>query len=133
MALDKENKSFYYNLGRAVAVVELMNGVELVRQVNDNAAQKLSYELREALKKQNHNLIQELVEPADIVLKEELPSKVLEPEQGNVYWVGYYHEKSYIDNTYHGIYGKVSTEVVEHTPEIIEASNVMNGIKELKK
>lgn len=134
MALDKESKNYCYNLGRTVAVVEAMNGVErLASQVNDNAAEKLPFQLREALKKQNHNLLPELIDPADIVLKGEMPSKVLEPMQGNTYWVGYYQEKSYLEKTYKGIFGKVETEVTEHIPERVVATTTDNVIDELKK
>ncbi len=83
MALDNIFNNFFYNLGRVVAITETMNDVKnLVIQVK---------------KKQNHNLLPELIDPADIVLNGELPSQVLEPEKGNPYWIGYYHEKAYLD------------------------------------
>jgi len=125
MALDKTSRNYFYNLGRTVALVEIMNGVErLVTQVNDNASEKLPYQLREALKKKDHNLINELIDPSDVVLNQgTLPSKVLDSAtEGNTYWVGYYHEKAYLDETYHGVYGKVETEVSEYMPERVDYS-----------
>ena len=143
MALDKTSKNYFYNLGRTVALVEIMNGVErLVAQVNDNAKEKLPYQLREALKKQDHNLYKELIGPADVVLNQgELPSQILDPAtQGNTYQVGYYHQKAYLENTYHGMYGKVETEMTVHVPERIDfspegvnADGKDNTIEELRK
>ena len=53
MALNKDFKDYSYNLGRTVAVVEIINGLRetFASQVADNAKDKLSYQLKEALKK----------------------------------------------------------------------------------
>lgn len=134
MALDNIFNNFFYNLGRVVAITEIMNDVKnLVIQVNDNAAEKLPYQLREALKKQNHNLLPKLINPADIVLNGELPSQVLKPEQGNPYWIGYYHEKAYLDKVFKGVFGNVGAEVTEHVPARVEVPVESNEINELKR
>ena len=132
MALDKEFKNYYYNLGRTVALVEIMNKLPqtFAGLVFDNANEKLPYQLNEALKRDSHKLHKELVEPADVVLNHgELPSKVLSSVDAHgTYWIGYYHQKSYLADTYKGVYGEVETEVSEHVPEKVDFSP--EGIKD---
>ncbi len=126
MALDKENENYYYNLGRTVALVEIMNGLDgkFMIKVFDNAFQNLPHHLKKALFNDKHNLHKELLEPADVVLMHgEIPHGILtEYDISGSYAIGYYHEKAYLDTTYHGVYGKVETEVVEHIPERIDST-----------
>lgn len=135
MALDKQNKNYYYNLGRVVSLVKIINDLDplFVSRVYDNASDKLPYQLREALKKHNHSLIGELVECADVVLKNDFPTHVLAPEDGGMYWFGYYHENKYLSDTYNGVYGNVETEISEHCPDPIVVSSTSNDIESLKK
>lgn len=138
MALNKDFKDYSYNLGRTVAVVEIINGLRetFASQVADNAKDKLSYQLKEALKKQSHNIHNELVEPADVVLNQgELPSKpVTSIDPMGRYWIGYYHEKAYLADTYKGIFGKVETTIEEHVPERIDVpAGTDNTIDDLKR
>lgn len=144
MALDKNNKNYYYNLGRTVALVEIMNGLDgmFMSKVFDNAFAYLPYHLKKALFNEKHNLHKELLEPADVVLMHgEIPHGILTAyDKTGSYAIGYYHEKHYLDSTYHGVYGKVETEVVEHvpervdsTPEGVDATNNDNIIEELRR
>lgn len=137
MALDKKYKDYGYNMGRAVAVVEIINGLPrtFASDVFDNALQKLPYQLKTALAKEKHNLHRELVEPADVVLNHgELPSKPISAiDHSGRYWIGYYHEKSYLADAYWGIYGIEETTVEHHTPERIEVTGGDNAIDELKR
>lgn len=144
MALNKENRNYHYNLGRTVALVEIINNLPhtFAGLVFDNANEKLPYQLNEALKRNSHNLHKELIEPADVVLNQgELPSKVMTAvDPFGKYWIGYYHQKSYLADTYQGVFGKVETEVTEHVPERIDfspegvnAEGKDNIIEELRK
>ncbi len=138
MALSKENKNYYYNLGRTVALVEIINGLKntFASLVFDNAKEKLPYQLAEALKKDAHNLHKELLEPADVVLnKGDLPSKMMTAvDPVGRYWIGYNHEKSYLEDTYKGIYGKEEITIECHTPEHIDATDLGdNRIDELRR
>jgi len=145
MALDKSNKNYYYNLGRTVALVEIINNLPMnfAGLVFDNANEKLPYQLREALKRNSHNLHKELIEPADVVLfhGELLPTKVMTSVDANgTYWIGYYHQKSYLADAYKGVFGMVETEVSEHVPEKVDfspegvnADGKDNIIEELRK
>jgi hypothetical protein len=132
MALEKENKNYYYNLGRTVAVVEIMNGLQTTfsNKVFENAREALPYQLREALKKLTHNLLRELVEPADVVLNYgELPLKVMTSvDPMGLYWIGYYHEKAFLADTYKGVYGKVETTIEKHSPVRIDVSQCADNI-----
>ncbi len=137
MGLNKENKNYCYNIGRVVAVVEIINGLRenFPRLVFDNAKDNLPYQLREALKCDKHNLHCELIGPADIVLNGEIPSKEMTSiDTVGTYWIGYYHEKAYLADTYKGIYGKEEVTIDHHTPEKVEAdAAVDNSIDELKR
>ena len=138
MGLNKDFKDYSYNLGRTVAVVEIINGLRetFASQVADNAKGKLPYQLKEALKKQQHNIHKELIEPADVVLNHgELPSKpVTTIDPMGRYWIGYYHEKAYLADTYKGIFGKVETSIEVHVPEHIDVpSDTDNTIDDLKR
>ena len=138
MALNKDYKDYSYNLGRAVAVVEIINGLRITfaSDVFDNALQKLPYQLKTALNKEKHNLHKELVEPADIVLNHgELPSKTVSTiDPSGRYWIGYNHEKSYLANEYKGIYGIEETTVEHYTPDHIDVRpDTDNTIDELKR
>ena len=138
MGLNKDFKDYSYNLGRAVAVVEIINGLRetFASQVADNANDKLPYQLYEAVKKTSHNLHKELIEPADVVLNHgELPSKsVTTIDPMGRYWIGYYHEKAYLADTYKGIFGKVETTIEEHVPERIDVpADTDNAIDDLKR
>lgn len=138
MALNKELKDYAYNLGRTVAVVEIMNGLRetFASDVANNAKEKLPYQLTEALKKINHNIYKELVDPADVVLNHgELSSKVITAiDSEGRYWIGYYHEKSYLTDTYCGIFGREEVTVEHYTPEHIDVSSGMdNSVDELRR
>jgi hypothetical protein len=138
MALNKDFKDYSYNLGRTVAVVEIINGLRetFASQVADNANDKLPYQLKEALKKTSHNIHKELLEPADVVLNHgELPSKpVTTIDPMGRYWIGYYHEKAYLADTYKGIFCKVETTIEEHVPERIDVpADSDNTIDDLKR
>ena len=138
MGLNKDFKDYNYNLGRTVAVVGIINGLRetFASQVADNANDKLPYQLYEAVKKTSHNLHKELIEPADAVLNHgELPSKpVTTIDPMGRYWIGYYHEKAYLADTYKGIFGKVETTIEEHVPERIDVpADTDNAIDDLKR
>jgi len=138
MGLNKDFKDYSYNLGRTVAVVEIINGLRetFASQVADNANDKLPYQLKEALKKTSHNIHKELIEPADVVLNHgELPSKpVTDIDPMGRYWIGYYHEKAYLADTYKGVFGKVETTIEEHVPERIDVlADADNSIDDLKR
>lgn len=138
MGLNKDFKDYNYNLGRTVAVVGIINGLRetFASQVADNANDKLPYQLYEAVKKTSHNLHKELIEPADVVLNHgELPSKsVTTIDPMGRYWIGYYHEKAYLADTYKGIFGKVETTIEEHVPERIDVpADTDNTIDDLKR
>ena len=144
MGLNKDNENYYYNLGRTVALVEIMNGLStrLMSQVFDNAFAALPYQLKKALFNDKHNLHAELLEPANVVLmKGEIPHGVMTACDSNgSYAIGYYHQKHYLEEKYHGIYGKVETVVVEHVPEKVEytpdgvsVKDCDNIIEELKR
>lgn len=138
MGLNKDFKDYNYNLGRTVAVVGIINGLRetFASQVADNANDKLPYQLYEAVKKTSHNLHKELIEPADVVLNHgELPSKpVTTIDPMGRYWIGYYHEKAYLADTYKGIFGKVETTIEEHVPERIDVpADTDNAIDDLKR
>lgn len=138
MALNKEFKDYSYNLGRTVAVVEIINGLRdsFSSQVANNAKDKLPYQLTEALKNNKHNIHNELVGPADVVLNHgELPSKpVTAIDPVGRYWIGYYHEKSYLADTYNGIFGKEEVTIEHHTPEHIDVpADMDNTIDDLKR
>ena len=80
MSLNKENKNYCYNLGRTVALVEIINKLEhtFMSKVYDNAFVYLPYQLRNALFNDKHNLHKELLEPAHVVLMEgEIPHGIL--------------------------------------------------------
>lgn len=138
MALNKDFKDYSYNLGRTVAVVEIINGLRetFASQVADNANDKLPYQMKEALKKTSHNIHKELIEPGDVVLNHgELPSKpVTTIDPMGRFWIGYYHEKAYLADTYKGIFGKVETTIEHHTPEhIVVPADADNTIDDLKR
>ena len=138
MGLNKDFKDYNYNLGRTVAVVEIINELRetFASQVADNANDKLPYQLYEAVKKTSHNLHKELIEPADVVLNHgELPSKpVTTIDPMGRYWIGYYHEKAYMADTYKGIFGRVETTIEEHVPEHIDVpADTDNTIDDLKR
>lgn len=135
MALDKTNKNYYYNVGRCVAVIEIMNGLGIGfrSSVFNNANDKLPYQLKTALANDSHNLHNELLEPAEVVLLEgELPKKIMDSEQGGSFWMGYYNEKSFVEEKYGGIFGKVTTERTEYTPSAVSAVED-NNIEELER
>lgn len=100
--LDKESKNYYYNLGRVVAIVEIMNGLrpDFFQKVSINAYAYLPYHLTKALFNDNHNLHAELLDPADIVLRQgKIPHGLFFGRDKNgEYALGYYHQKAYIDN-----------------------------------
>ena len=137
MALDKSNENYYYNLGRVIALVEIINDLphRIVSKMFDNPFQILPYWLKKSLFNEKHNLHKELLDPADVVLmKGEIPHGMVSSyDKTGSCPIGYYHEKSYLDKTYHGIYGKVETEVSEHVPQVVNAETVDNNIEELRK
>lgn len=138
MALNKSSKNYCYNIGRAVAIVEIVNNLrgEFAAKVHDNASANLPYQLREALKNNHHILHHELVESADVTLNGgELPSKDMATiDKVGSYWIGYYHEKSYLADTYNGIYAKEEIIVSHHTPERMQVdADADNTINELKR
>lgn len=136
MGLDKTNNNYCYNLGRVVAVVEIMNGllITFASSVFNNANDKLPYQLKEALKKDRHNLHDELIYPSDVVLNNgTLPSKPITTiDTDGKYWIGYYHEKAYLADKYKGIYGVEEVIVEHHTPEQVDVpAGTDNRIDEL--
>lgn len=122
MALNKESKNYYYNLGRVVAIVEIMTGEGLVSLVFNNAKEKLPYHLTKAMHDDKHNLHKELLAPAHVVLMEgELPKNIMTVHDSNgLYHIGYYHQKAYLEDKYKGNYGKIETVIEHHTPVKIE-------------
>lgn len=138
MALDKENKNYYYNLGRVTAIVEEMNDVphNFLGKVFDNANNILPYWLKKSLSNDKHNLHKELLEPADVVLMHgEIPKTLMTVVDNNgSFYIGYYQQKAYMTEKYNGVYGKEETIIEHHTPERIEAPDSMdNTISELKR
>ena len=138
MALDKTKKDYYYNLGRVTALVELMTAVpaNFVGKVFDNANNMLPYWLKKALFNDKHNLHKELLEPADVVLMHgEIPKKMMSVvDKNGCFYIGYYHQKSYIAEKYGCFIGKEEVIVKEHTPEPVAVPvNRDNGIDELKR
>ena len=138
MALDKNFKDYSYNLGRTVAVVEIINGLRqtFASDVANNAKDKLPYQLTVAMKNERHNIHRELIEPSDVVLNHgELPSKpVTAIDPMGRYWIGYYHEKAYLADTYKGIFGKEEVTIEHHTPEHIDVpAGIDNEIDDLKR
>lgn len=129
MALNKENKNYYYNLGRVVAIVEIIEDVKLFSLVFDNAREKLPYHLNKALLKEKHNLHAELLDPANVVLMEgDLPSHVITAvDSTGVYAIGYYHQKSYLQGKYNGVFGLVETTIEHHVPYKIEDKTECGG------
>lgn len=138
MALDKKNNDYFYNLGRTVAIVEIMNELPDTwrGKVCSNAYQNLPYQLKKALFNDQHNLHSELLEPANVALmKGELPKTLMSVEdRKGTFWIGYYQEKTYLDKTYKGVYGKVETTIEEHVPKHIDvAPDIDNTIDDLKR
>jgi hypothetical protein len=129
MALNKDSKDLGYNLGRVVAIVEIIEGENLFSLVFNNAKEKLPFYLNKALSKKDHNLNRELVGPAEFILSKELPSKVITAiDDKGTYSIGYYHQKSYLEGKYHGNYGIVETTIEHHTPYIIEDKTDSNSV-----
>lgn len=138
MTLEKTNTNYYYNLGRVVAVVEIINNLQqgFASRVHNNALEKLPAQLTAALKKSQHNIHKELVGPADIVLNHgQLPSKAMTATDSfGRYWIGYYHEKSYLADTYKGVFGKEEVVIEHHQPERVDVREVDdNSLAELKR
>ena len=137
MALDKNNKNYFYNVGRTVAIVEIMNELPDTwrGKVCDNAHQNLPYQLKKALFNERHNLHKELLDPAHVTLMEgDLPKTLMTVEdKTGLFWIGYYHEKAYLDETYKGIYGKVETTIEEHVPDQIAVTRDAEPIDELRR
>lgn len=131
MALDKTNKNYFYNVGRTVAIVEIMNELPDTwrGKVCTNAYQNLPYQLKKAL-------FNELLDPAHVTLMDgELPTTLMSVEdKTGLFWIGYYHEKAYLTDTYKGIFGKVETTIEEHVPEHIDVpADTDNTIDDLKR
>ena len=137
MALDKNNRNYFYNVGRTVALVEIMNELPDTwrGKVCTNANQNLPYQLKKALFNERHNLHKELLDPANVTLMEgELPKTLMSvPDKTGSFWIGYYHEKAYLADTYKGIYGKVETTIEEHVPEPITVTHDVAPIDELRR
>lgn len=137
MGLDKNNKNYFYNLGRVVAIVEIMEDTHpsWVRKVFSNASENLPYNLRQALAHDKHNIHGELIDPADIVLNRgELPKTPISACDGNgQFWIGHYHERHYLDRTYKGVFGKVETTVEKHVPERVDISGDSQPIDDLRR
>ena len=137
MGLNKENKDYFYNLGRTVALVEIMRGLPktFISRVFDNAFANLPYNLSKALVMDSHNLHAELLGPANVVLMQgELPHGILTAyDPSGRYTIGYYHEMAYLDDKYKGAFGKVENVVEHHTPERLDAMVDDNSIGELRR
>lgn len=137
MGLDKNNKNYFYNLGRVVAIVEIMEDTHpsWVRRVFSNASENLPYNLRQALAHDKHNIHGELIDPADIVLNRgELPKTPISAcDENGQFWIGHYHERHYLDGKYNGCYGNVETVVEHYTPERIETFEEPKTIDELRR
>lgn len=118
MALEKNCKNYYYNLGRCVAVVEIMVNRKMYAAVAINPSEKLRYSLDKAIMMERHNLHGELCDIMKVVGLEKLPSRILTAlDLKGQYDIGYYHEKEYLDATYGGTYGVEETVVTETIPE----------------
>lgn len=94
--MDRENKDQAYLLGRLIAIVSKIEDkpVSFVADVNVNPLQKMFYPLREALKKTNHILYDELMEVITMLgVDYKLPSFLVSPEAGRM-WIGYYNQTS---------------------------------------
>lgn len=138
MGLDRNCINYHYRLGRLVAVVEAVNKIDITfsSKVFDNPAQKLPPQLDFAMKKKNHVLSKELFELAPVGLDErKLPFESIgNTNHGTAYWLGYHHEKSYIEKNFAGCLGIVKTEVEHHVPERIEAPAIERAaIEELRR
>ena len=138
MSLDRECKNYHYRLGRLVAVVEAIENPDVCfsSRVFDNAGQKLRPLLDFAMKKSGHILSKELFELAPVGLDErKLPFESIgNTNHGTTYWLGYHHEKSYIEKNFAGCLGIVKTEVEHHVPERIEAPAIERAaIEELRR
>lgn len=125
MGLDKENRNFYYNVGRTTAIVEVMNGLPtgFVSKVFDNARLNLPYQLNKALMNERHILHRELLEPSLISLMDDpLPTKIMSTNAtgGCRFWAGYYHQKAYLQQNYKKLFENVETTIEEHIPERVE-------------
>jgi len=137
MALDRNNRNYYYNLGRCVAIVEIMNELPKTFRslVFDNAFEKLPFQLNEALAKDKHNLHDELMSVAEVILADgnEFPKGLLTAYDTNgSFWIGLYHEGKYLDDTYHDVYGNAETVILDNIPEQISPI-ASNKIEELVK
>lgn len=137
MALDKNNKNYYYNLGRTVAIVEIIENqpISWKRKVFENAFVNLPYNLKNALKNSRHNIHNELIEPADIVLNGgEIPKEPMTAvDMNGLFWIGYYHEADFLDRTYKGVFGKVETTIEKHVPERVDISGDSQPIEDLRR
>lgn len=135
MGLDKTNVDYYYNLGRLIAIVEIMNDLDVlfINRVIENPKQGMPFQLREACRKMNHVLYKELMSADEnVALKKDFESEQIKPEPCGRVFIGYYHEKKYIGDNYK-VLGNVSTTVEHHDPEPVSDLNQPNEISELKK
>ena len=138
MPLDRNCINYHYRLGRLVAVIEAIEKPDLCfsSRVFDNAGQKLRPLLDFAMKNSGHVLSKELFELAPVGLNErKLPFESIgNTNHGTAYWLGYHHEKSYIEKNFAGCLGIVKTEVEHHIPERIEAPAIERAaIEELRR
>ena len=138
MSIDRNCINYHYRLGRLVAVVEAIENPDVCfsSRVFDNAGQKLRPILELAMKKSGHVLSKELFELAPVGLDErKLPFESLgNTNHGMTYWLGYHHEKSYIEKNFAGCLGIVKTEVEHHVPERIEVHAIERAdIEELRR
>lgn len=131
MALNKESKDYYYNLGRVVAIVQIMQNLNstFASDVFNNALEKLPYHLNIALRKNKHNLHKELLEASELVRRRaEFPKSIMTAyDHAGTYYIGYYHQKSYLQSKYNGIYGNVETSIEHHTPCKIDLKESAGG------
>ena len=122
MSIDRNCINYHYRLGRLVAVVEAIENPDVCfsSRVFDNAGQKL----------------RPILELAPVGLDErKLPFESLgNTNHGMTYWLGYHHEKSYIEKNFAGCLGIVKTEVEHHVPERIEVHAIERAdIEELRR
>lgn len=95
MGLDKNNSNQYYLLGRFWAVVEMCNEVRFSpTQVDQLFLDPTSVWRFDLNKQRNTDLRQEILAlaPAD-----GWPQRQLTPSEASKVWVGYYHQKAYLE------------------------------------
>lgn len=134
MALDRKNTDRHYNIGRLTAVIQLMNDLDVLftNRVSENPKQALDIQVRDACRKQKHVLYDEFMNIYEILFNEDFESQMMKPVDCGRFFIGCYHEKKYISDTYPAI-GNVSTTVQTHEPDVVSVLSTTNEIPDLHK